>query len=152
MLQYAAMDPFEFHRLGLGRFDPEKATRRQVWLEVYLPFALCVLLLAAGVLVLGGRGVGNSSVWADISLSLLLAIVLAFGLVLLVVLASAAVGVWYLTRELPSPFAEARMTLARARRATVETSDRAVKAVIVPSAGLEAIRAALRHLAGIFRR
>ncbi len=152
MLQYAAMDPFEYHRLGMGKFNPSKAVRRQLRLEVYLPMGLAVLLLFAGGLLLRRAGVGDASVWADTGLTFLLGIVLILGVLLLVVVAAAAVGVWYLVRLLPAPFMEARTGLARTRQAALQASNRAAKAVILPSAGLNALRAAVSQLASIFQR
>ena len=152
MLQYAAMDPFEYHRLGLGSFDPSKSARRQVRLEVYLPLGLSILLLVSSGVLLRRAGVGDPSVWADVGLALLLGMGLVLGLLLLVGAAAAAVGVWHLVRLLPAPFMEARTGLAKARQAALQASDRAAKAVIIPSASLRALQAAFSHLASILQR
>jgi len=152
MLQYPALDPFEFHRLGLSTFNPPKAARRQVRLEVYLPLGLSILLLVAGGVLLRRAGVGNASVWADAGLALLLGMGFILGLLILATLAAAAAGVWYLVRILPAPFLEARMGLAKARQAVLQASDRAARAIILPSAGLKALRAAFSHLASALQR
>ena len=152
MLQYATMDPFEYHRLGLSSFNPSKTARRQVRLEVYLPLGLSILLLVASGVLLRRAGVGDPSVWADVGLAFLFGMGLVLGLLLLVVVAATAVGVWYLVRFLPAPFMEARTGLAKARQAALQASDRAAKAVILPSAGLRALQAAFSHLASILQR
>ncbi|MGH2621146.1 MAG: hypothetical protein ACRDHG_11340 [Anaerolineales bacterium] len=146
------MDPFEYHRLGLRTFNPPKAARRQVRLEVYLPLGLSVLMLVTGGVLLRRAGVGNASVWADVGLALLLGMGFVLGLLILVIVAAAAAGVWYLVRFLPAPFMEARIGLAKARQAALQASDRAARAVILPSAGLRAVRAALSYLASILQR
>lgn len=152
MLQYLALDPFEYHRLGLSTFNPPKAARRQVRLEVYLPLGLSILLLAAGGVLLRRAEVGDASVWADVGLALLLGMGFVLGFLILVIVAAAAAGVWYLVRLLPAPFMEARMGLAKARQAALQTSDRAARAVILPSAALRAVQAAFSYLASILQR
>mgnify|MGYP001577182193 FL=1 len=152
MLQYSALDPFEYHRLGLGKYDPPKTTRRQVRLEIYLPLAIAVLIVVGVGALLGSSGVGDASVWADSALALLLGMAFILGLLLLTVLTAAGVGVWYVIRVLPDPLLRARMGLAKARDATIQVSDRAVRPVVISSAGLQAARATLRQVAGIFQR
>jgi len=152
MLQYPALDPFEYHRLGLSTLNPPKAARRQVRLEVYLPLGLSILLLVAGGVLVRRAGVGDASVWADVGLALLLGMGFILGLLILVIVAAAAVGVWYLVRLLPAPLMEAHIGLAKAQEAALQASDRAARTVILPSAGLKAVRAAFSHLASILQR
>lgn len=152
MLQYAGLDPFEYHRLGLSTFNPPKAARRQVRLEVYLPLGLAILLLVAGGALLERAGIGDASVWADVGLAWLLGMGFVLGLVILGIVSAAAVGIWYLIRILPAPFMEARTGLAKTRQAALQASDRAGRAVILPSAGLRAARAAFSYLASILQR
>ncbi len=152
MLQYPGLDPFEYHRLGLSTSNPPKAATRQVRLEVYLPLGLSILLLIAGGVLLRRAGVGGASVWADVGLAFLLGMGFILGLLILVVLAAAAAGVWYLVRLLPAPFMQARIGLAKTRQVALQASDRAAKAVILPSAGLKAVSAAFSYLASIFQR
>lgn len=117
-----------------------------------MPMGLAVLLLVAGGMLLRRAGVGDPSVWADVGLTFLFGMGLVLGLLLLVVVAAAAVGVWYLVRHLPAPFMEARTVLAKTRQAALQASDRAAQAVILPSAGLSALRTAFSHLASILQR
>jgi len=152
MLQYLGLDPFEYHRLGLSTANPPKSARRQVRLEVYLPLGLAILLLLGGWVLLRRAGVGDASVWADAGLALLLGMGFILGLLILVIVAAAATGVWYLVRILPAPFMEARIGLAKVRHTALQASDRAARAVILPSAGLKAVRAAFSHLASILQR
>jgi len=113
---------------------------------------LFILLLVVSGVLLWRAEVGDPSVWADVGLAFLLGMGLVLGLLLLVVVAATAVGVWYLVRFLPAPFMEARTGLAKARQAALQASDRAAKAVILPSAGLRALQAAFSHLASILQR
>jgi len=152
MLQYPTMDPFEYHRLGLSKFNPSRSARRQQRVEIYLPMGLAVLVVVASGVMLRRAGFGDSGVWADVGLAFLLGMGLVLGLLLLVVVAAAAVGVWYLVRLLPPPFMEARTVLAKTRQAALQASDRTAQAVILPSAGLSALRAAFSHLASILQR
>ncbi len=152
MLKYRPMDPFEMHRLGLGRHDTASKFRRQVWLQVYLPLAVGVMLLAGLSVGLWRGQVGTVSAWADTALSLLLLPVLVLGLILLAVLASLAYGVWYAVRRLPEPFQQVRLTLARVEHGADEVVHKAALPLIVPKAVLHAISSAIRYLTAIFRQ
>ena len=146
------MDPFEYHRLGLGKFNPPQTTRRQVRLEIYLPLTIAVFIIAGVGALLWSSGVGDASVWANIATAMLLAMVLVLGLLLLAVLTAAVVGVWYVVRVLPDPLLRARIGLAKAQDTAIQASDRAVRPFIIPSAGWQAARATIRQLVGIFQR
>jgi hypothetical protein len=146
------VDPFEYHRLGLSKRDTQAAFRRQVRLQIYLPLLLGLLGLAAMVAAIWRSQYGDTSIWADISLSLLLLVGFALGILLLVVLASAAVGAWYLIRELPRPFRQAQIAIARAEHSTEQIADRAMLPLIVPKAAWHAMLRTLRYLMGIFKR
>lgn len=152
MLKYRPMDPFEMHRLGIGRQDIAAKFRRQVWLQVYLPLAVGVLLLAGLAAALWRGQVATASAWADTALSLLLLLVLVFGLIVLAVFASLAFGVWYAVRRLPEPFQQVRLTVARVEHGADEVVHKAALPLIVPKAVLHAFSSAVRYLTAIFRQ
>ena len=109
-------------------------------------------MLAAAIALLGKSEIGEASVWADVSLSLLLLAAMVLGLLVLAIFTAAAVGIWFAIRELPDPFRPARIAVARAERSTEAAADKVVLPLIIPSAAWHAARWALRTLTGIFRR
>lgn len=152
MLKYPRMDPFERHRLGLTRHDPRADFRRQVRLQVYLPLAIGLLALIGAVAALWRGQVGDASAWADTALAFLLLLVMLLGLVALALFSAVTVGVWFVVRELPQPFEQARTAVARAEHAVDQAYHKAALPLIVPKAAAHSIAAGIRYLAGIFGR
>ncbi len=151
MLKYPRMDPFEQHRLGIAQQDTAGKFRRQVRLQVYLPLAVGILLLAGLAALLWRGQVGDASVWADGALAFLLLAAMILGLVVLVIFSALMVGVWLAVRRLPEPFERARLAVARAEHAADQAARRAALPMIVPKAILHAITTGYQYLAGIFR-
>lgn len=111
-----------------------------------------VIGLAALVTITWRSQVGDASVWADVSLMLLLIVGFVLGLVLLAVLTTVAIGVWYVVRELPQPFRRARIAVARAAQAAEQAADKAAVPMIAPKAAWHTMRSTVRYLAGVFSR
>jgi hypothetical protein len=143
------VDPFEFHS---GNRETRAAFRRQVRLQIYLPLAVGALALAGLVAVMWRSQYGDTSVWADVSLSLLLIVGFGLGILVLALVSAAAFGVWFAVRELPRPFHEAQIAIARAEHSIGLAADKAVLPLIVPKAAWHAILSMLRYLMGIFGR
>ncbi|MGD8604329.1 MAG: hypothetical protein PVF49_07140, partial [Anaerolineales bacterium] len=71
--------------------------------------ALAGLLVMAGLIYLIWQaGFGSASVWADVSLVLLLPLAMLCGLLPLVLLAALVVALIYLTPKIPEPMQQAR--------------------------------------------
>ncbi len=117
--------------------------RRSQWLEIYLPLAGGVLLVAVALTgtVLAAHG-GSWSAWADAALLLLVLPALLLGLVLLALLGGLAYGLWWVIRAAPPYFKIVQDGMARLSRATRRAGDRAV----APILGLQAFKAALGTL------
>jgi hypothetical protein len=95
--------------------------------------------------------VASASTWADAGLVLLLIVALGPGLVLLLLAAGLAAGLWYTIRWLPAPLARGRAYIDRSTAAAQRAAELAVRPVVVPSAAWSAMVALLRILASIFR-
>ncbi|MGA9533280.1 MAG: hypothetical protein WBR18_11235 [Anaerolineales bacterium] len=136
------MDELEFHDSKLG---PNPATasafRRQVILEIYLPFFLGVAALAAVAILLWRSGTAGASAWADASTMLMLLPVLVLSLLPIVILAGAAYGVTWLIGKIPGPAHQAQSALAQVAR----TTKRATKTVIRPFFTVYATAASVRR-------
>lgn len=125
------------------------AFRRQVWLQIYLPLAVGVLLLAAAAAGLWRADLAGASAWADASAILLVLPVLVAALIPLVLFTGAIYLVTKLIGAIPEPAHRIQVALQDvARRA-----QRAQKLVTQPlgaARGLRgALRAALRRLASL---
>lgn len=80
--------------------------RRDVIWQIALPLGLATLaVLVIAALLIAPVGAPVRSVWADISLIFLIIPTVLFGLVLLVLIAALAYGMYYVLRELP-PYAK----------------------------------------------
>lgn len=96
------------------RRSPDEAFHREVWLQIYLPL-LIGLLLVGGLLaaaILSPTVVGVSTL-ADVSLVFVLAQLILMAIVPLVLIVALAVGVWALIRILPEYFRQAADVMAR---------------------------------------
>lgn len=145
------MDPFERFRLGVDHDEVKAAWRRQVWREIYLPLAIGIFLVLMMIALIWWSQTGNASVWADISLVLLMIAAIVFGFVGLVILVVITVGVIYLIVYVPPPLESLRETAYQARDAAAEASEAAAKPIILPQAAAYAVTSGIRYLAGIFR-
>ncbi len=146
------MDPFERKkRYPITAKDVETAWKRQVRIQVYFPLGLGLLLLGLLIGLIWLSQTGDFSVWADISLVLLLAAAIILGFVGLVIIVIAVIGVIYLIRMTPLPFDRTREAAYDAQAAVSEASEVATRPVIVPRAATYALITGVRYLAGIFK-
>ncbi len=128
---------------------PRAGYRRQVVWLVYVPLALGVLaVLALGLWVLMGS-IGDSSVWADVSLVILAGPVLLLGLVQLALAVALVVGLTKALQAIPAPMRQADLALWRLKRAVRRGSDLAAKPLIAPRAAAAALRHGLLWLGSI---
>ena len=139
-------------KLESPRSKPGKAFRKTVWLQIYLPFMLIVLLLAAVVTVLWIGGAGTYSGWADTALVVLMIPVLLMGLVLLVILAGLCYAVIYIFGLIPEPAKRIQDIAARISVETRRFADLAIRPIFVPRAVKTAIVETIRYLASIFSK
>ncbi len=146
------MDPFELKkRYPVTAKDVETAWKHQVRMQVYFPLGMGLLLLGLLIGMIWLSQTGDSSVWADISLVLLLAAAIILGFVGLVIIAVGVIGVIYVIRMTPLPFDRTREAAYDAQAAVSEASKVATRPVIVPRAATYALITGVRYLAGIFK-
>src|SRR3989304_9060623 len=69
---------------------------RQVWLQIYLPLFVGILLLIGFVGLIRRSAVGTPSVWADASTVILLIPVIVIGLLFMLASIALAIGLGYL--------------------------------------------------------
>ena len=119
--------------------------------QIYLPLGMGLLMLGLLVGLLSLSAVGDSSVWADISLIFLFAVAIILGFVGLVIIVMVVIGVIYLIRVIPPPFDRTREAAFDAQASVSQASKAATKPVIVPRAASYALMTGVRYLAGIFK-
>lgn len=128
------------------------AFRRQVWLEIYLPLLFGLVVVVGGAVLLWQRGVGDPRAWADASTVLLLVPLIVASLIPLALLVGAAVGAYWLIREIPGPSRRVQGFFYRVELAVHRASDMAARPWVVGSSLGSAVRRSLVVLASIFRR
>lgn len=117
------------------------AFRRQVWIQIYAPLTLGILLMAAVAAVLwSGRSAGASA-WADASAILLILPVLALGLVPLILLAGGVYLVGMVMDRIPVPAQRIQAALREIER----RADRIAHLSLRPFAIVGGARAGLVH-------
>ncbi|MFQ5922202.1 MAG: hypothetical protein ACE5M4_05105 [Anaerolineales bacterium] len=146
------MDPFELKRqYDVTAKDVEAAWKNQVRMQIYFPLGLGLLIVGLLIGLLWLSQAGEASVWADISLILLLALAIIFGFVGFVIIVMGVIGVIYLFRVIPPPFDRTREAAFDAQASVSQASEAATKPVIVPRAATYALITGVRYLAGIFK-
>ena len=126
--------------------------RRHVWLQIYLPILLVVLALAVLVVILWVNQQGKASVWADVSLVMLIIPTFILGLILLVILAAVTYGIFYLIGVLPDPFRRVQEIMNQVSDTAERGSKMAAKPIIVPKAAGAAVEAIFKGIISIFKR
>ena len=126
--------------------------RRKVILQIYLP--LLLILIAVGVLVgsIWVTGSGSASVWADLSLVMLIIPAFVVGLILLIFLAAFVYGIWYLLGIIPEPMRQLQDIVKRVATSTEHYANLAAKPMILPRALSSGISAAIRGVLSIFSK
>lgn len=123
---------------------PTAAFRRTVWLQVYLPLAIGVVLVVALVtvgLAAGGWGGATTSGMADAALVALLLPAMLVGGIALAAIILLAVGVAWLVGWLPERSRIVQLIAARVSRQSDRISGRAAQAIVVPKSVWGAIGA-----------
>ena len=127
-------------------------TRRQVWLQVYLPMGIGILLLAVLVFLLWRGGTATASAWADSALALMILPFLLLGLLMLAFFVVLAVGVGRLIGIIPLPARRAQDVMKNAAAMIRKGGDQAVRPMLVIQAVGGAIQETIRLLSSYLRR
>ena len=123
-----------------------RAFRRQVWLEIYLPFGLAIVVAAAAITVNWGGLVAGSSSMASVFLAILL-LPFFFLIAPLIVLVLAAVyGVQLGIERIPGPAAKAQAGVALIASGARRTSGVVAAPLAAASAGQAAVSAVWRWM------
>jgi fatty acid desaturase len=141
----------ERHSINLRR-KPNKAYQRLVWMQIYLPFILALLMLGGLVAGLWVGNVGTFSAWADASFVLLIIPAILIGLIVLAVCIAMCYGVLRLIGWIPEPAKRVQEWAAQAARVSHRVGNIIVRPFFIPRAAGSAMVEALRSLASIFVR
>jgi ABC-type dipeptide/oligopeptide/nickel transport system permease component len=126
--------------------------KRHVWLQIYLPILLIVVAITILVAILWVNQQGKASVWADVSLVLLIIPTFILGLILLVLLVGVTYAIAYLIGVLPDPFRRLQEIMNQISDSAERGSKMAAKPVIVPKAAGSAVQALFDGIISIFKR
>ena len=129
----------------------QRAFRRQVRWQVYLPLALGVLALIGLVVVIARRGVGDASLWADLAVVLMAVPACVLGVVLFAALLAAGLGLARLTMLLPPYAFQAQQALTRLRAGVLRAADLSVTPVVATRSAGASAQAGLRAVKRMFR-
>ena len=128
-----------------------RETRRQIWMQIYLPLGIGVIILAALVLWVWQAEFGSISVWADVALVIVLIPLFVLGLIALIVVAGLTYGAFWLFGWLPDPLHRLQSTIARMERGMQKGADSAVRPMLVVQAVIAMLKAAVGGIGSIFR-
>jgi hypothetical protein len=126
-----------------------KKTRRQTWLQIYLPIGIGVLVLAGLGTWVFLAGFGTVSVWADVGLVLIIVPTFVIGLLVFAVLIAITYGLFRLLDILPEPIRRFHSTVERVGKVMGRGADLTVWPVITTGkvgAALKAVWQAIRSL------
>ena len=141
------------YRSDPGKRHPlDDAFRNKVRLQIYLPILLGVIGQVILVASIWTTGQGTESVWADVSLMMLIIPAFIMGLILLVLLGVLAYGVAYVIGVLPEPFRRLQEILTQISVSVEKASNLAAKPIILPRAVGAAVEAAFKGIRSIFTR
>ncbi len=130
----------------------QQSFRRQVRWQVYLPLALGLLALIVLVALLARGGVGDPSLWADLTLVLMALPACLLGVILLAALAAAGVGVARLTVLLPPYSFRAQRAMSQLRGGMLRAADVSVIPIVATRSAGASARAGMQVLGRLFRR
>ena len=128
-----------------------RETRRQIWMQVYLPLGIGVITLAALVLWVWQAEFGAVSVWGDVALVVVLIPLFVLGLITLIVSAGLTYGAFWLFGWLPDPLHRLQSTIARVERGTQKGADGVARPMLVVQAVIAMLKAAVGSIVSIFR-
>jgi hypothetical protein len=114
-----------------NRENITRKTRRHIWLQVYLPVALVVIILAGLGIWVVLAGFGTASVWADVGLVLIIIPTFVIGLLIFAALIGMTYGLFRLIGILPDPIDKVYLTVERVGEVISQGADLAVRPVII---------------------
>jgi hypothetical protein len=128
--------------------DPRvrRAFRRQVWLEIYLPLTLALVVAAAAITVNWGGFVASSSSLASVFLAIFLLPFLFLLAPLIVLVLAAVYGVQLGIERLPAPAAKAQAGVALIASGARRASGVVAAPMAAASAGQAAVSALWRWM------
>ena len=139
------------NRSDSGERHPlDDAFRKKVRLQIYLPILLGVIGLVILVASIWTTGQGTESVWADVSLVMLIIPAFIVVLILLVLLGALAYGVAYVIGVLPVPFRRLQEILTQISVSVEKAGNLAAKPIILPRAVGASVKAAIMGIKSIF--
>ncbi len=127
---------------GRNREKITRETRRHIWLQIYLPLALGLIILVGLVIWVILAGFGTTSVWSDVGLVLIIIPTFVIGLLIFVVLIGITYGLFRLIDILPDPIDRVYLTVEQVGEGASQGADLAVKpvlAVLKAGAALKAV-------------
>jgi hypothetical protein len=146
------METKQEKRVDVSKPKPDKNFQKVVWLQIYLPFIILLLILAAVVAVLWVGGAGSYSGWADTALVILMIPALLVGLVIFGVVAGLCYGVMVVVGLIPEPAKRAQEIAARIAAESRRFADMAARPMMVPKAVKSTIVESIHHIASIFSK
>ncbi len=140
------MDDERKPRRQLRDEEVRSAYRRQVWLQVYLPLILFTTALIAVVALLWVGGVGDTRVWADTALILVLIPTFVLGLILLALLLALAVLIGKLIGIIPEPAYQVSTFMRMVERQVKRITDLVLEPVKIFSALVASLKEIVNSL------
>ena len=134
------------------KLKPDKAFRKIVWLQIYLPLIFIIFLVAGLVVVLWEGGVGSTSGWADAALVILMIPALLVGILILAIVAGLCYGVMYVVGWIPGPAKRVQEIATRVGYESRRFANMAVRPLMVPRAAKTAVVETIRYLVSIFSK
>ncbi len=115
--------------------------RREVWWQIFLPLILGVILIGALVFMITLTGVGNTSVWADVSLIWVIMPLLFMALIPLLIVIGLAVGITWLIKNTPPYALQLQDAFDRVEAGVSRVMDRAAEPILRLNSELARLRA-----------
>jgi hypothetical protein len=133
-----------------NREEITRKTKRQIWLQIYLPLILGVIVLAGLVIWVVLEGFGTASVWADVGLVLIIIPTFVIGILVFAALIALTYGLFRLIDILPDPFDKLYMNVDRVGEVMSQGMDLAVKPVINVQKTGAALKAVWKIIISLF--
>ena len=133
-----------------NREEIARKTKRQIWLQIYLPLILGMIILAGLGIWVVLEGFGTASVWADVGLVLIIIPTFVIGLLVFAALIVITYGLFRLIGILPDPFDKVYMTVERVGEVTSQGMDISVKPVITVQKTGAALKAVWKIIISLF--
>lgn len=135
---------------GRNRDQITRKTRRHIWLQIYLPLALGVIILVGlGIWVILA-GFGTASVWADVGLVLIIIPTFIIGLLIFAALIGITYGLFRLIDALPDPMDQVYLTVERVGSAMSQGADLAVRPMLAIQKTAAALKILWKEIVSLF--